>query len=195
MELHDYKKTIIPEDGSNTRLGQRLWESDISATKRTIKEKLINNIDIRTLLDNPDLADCEDYAEYLGTNIFPYLVIPSTITDSMNYICFKVDDTDTNYFNSEKRDNPLMKVNTIQFMVLVHKKNAKTIYGLERHDAIAFVVRQIFGWAENIFPFKVRCISDVEGITDNSFLTRTLTFEAQYTNNLYEGRRINPYNN
>ena len=78
MELHDYKRSLIPTQG-NTDLANRLWSCDVGTTKRKIKQKLIENQDIRDLLNNDDLKDTDDYSNYLYKNIFPFLVIPDTI--------------------------------------------------------------------------------------------------------------------
>lgn len=194
MLAHEYRKTVINPEG-DTRLSQRLWESDVSQTKRTIKQKLIDNQDIRELLDNADLRDTDDYSDYIGENIFPFLLIPDTISEKKNYICFKADDADTFYFDGQRKDNPLMKVVQVEFLVLVHKDNVPTKYGIERHDALATVIKQIFAWSEHIFPFRLRCTSDIEGVTDNDYATRTLLFEAEYPNNLTDTRRKNAYGN
>jgi hypothetical protein len=194
MEAHEYRKTVYTPEG-DTLLLNRLWADDISKTKRTIKQKLIQNQDIRTLIDNPDLKDTDDYSNYLYTNIFPFLLIPATISDKRNYICFKVDFADDSYYEDMRKENYLMRVVNIQFTVLVHKDNAKTDLGVERHDALACVIRQMFSWAEKDFPSRLDPISDVEGITDNDYLTRTITFNAEYSRELTDSRRKNPYSN
>lgn len=194
MQAHEYRRTIIPTQG-NTHLLNRLWGCEVGKAKRVIKQKLIENQDIRDLIDNPELANTDDYSEYLYTNIFPFLVIPSTISEKQNYICFKVDDADSHYYNNQRMNNDIMKVVNIQFMVLVHKDNAKTEYGVERHDAIAYIIKKIFNWSQNLFDFRMRCVSDIEGVTDNDYLTRTLTFEVEQTSDLNDTRRVNAYNN
>lgn len=193
MEAHEYRH-LLSVNGK-TELEKRLWECDTGKVKRIIKQKLIENQDIRTLIDNPNLKDTDDYSDYMFTNIFPFLIVPTTITDKMNYILFKVDDADDNYYEMQRRDNPIIKPVHIEFMVLVFKDNIRTDFGVERHDALAFVIKQIFAWSDNIFPFRLRCISDIEGVTDNNFATRTLEFEIQMPNNLTNTRRENPYGN
>lgn len=194
MEAHEYRKVIYTPEG-DTQLLSRLWADDISKTKRTIKQKLIQNQDIRTLIDNPDLKDTDDYSNYMYVNIYPFLLIPSTISDKRNYICFKVDFADDSYYEDVRKENYIMRVVDIQFIVLVHKDNARTDLGVERHDALACVIRQIFSWAEKDFPAQFVPISDVEGVTDNDYLTRTITFNAQYGRELSGTRRKNPYSN
>lgn len=194
MELHEYKRSLIPTQG-NTGLANRLWNSDVGTVKRKIKQKLIENQDIRDLINNADLKDTDDYSNYLYQNIFPFLVIPDTIYESKAYICFKVDDADTNYYNGVRKDNPLMKVVEIEFMVVVHKDVVETNYGIDRHDALAYVLKQMFSHSENLFGFRLRCVSDIEGVTDNNFITRTLTFEVEEPSNLTDTRRKNPYGN
>lgn len=194
MEAYKYRQMMYTPEG-DTRLLGRLWADDISKTKRTIKQKLIQNQDIRTLIDNPDLKDTDDYSNYLYTNIYPFLLIPTTISDKKNYICFKVDFADDSYYEDSRKENYITRIVDIQFTVLVHKDNAKTDLGVERHDAIACVIRQIFSWAENDFPAQFVPISDVEGVTDNDYLTRTIDFNAQYGRELNGSRRKNPYSN
>lgn len=194
MELHEYKRSLIPTQG-NTGLANRLWNSDVGTVKRKIKQKLIENQDIRDLINNADLKDTDDYSNYLYQNIFPFLVIPDTIYESKAYICFKVDDADTNYYSGVRKDNPLMKVVEIEFMVVVHKDVIETNYGIDRHDALAYILKQMFAHSENLFGFRLRCVSDIEGVTDNNFITRTLTFEVEEPSNLTDTRRKNPYGN
>lgn len=194
MELHEYKRSLIPTQG-NTQLANRLWNSDVGTVKRKIKQKLIENQDIRDLLNDDDLKDTNDYSNYLYHNIFPFLVIPDSIYESRSYICFKVDDADTNYYNSVRKDNPLMKVVEIEFMVVVHKDVVETSYGIDRHDALAYVIKQLFAYSEKLFGFRLRCVSDIEGVTDNNFVTRTLTFEVEEPSNLTDTRRRNAYDN
>ena len=194
MELHDFKRSLIPTQG-NTGLANRLWSCDVGTVKRKIKQKLIENQDIRDLLSNDDLKDTDDYSNYLYTNIFPFLVIPDTIYESRSYICFKVDDADTNYNYRQRKENPLMKVVQIQFMVVVHKDVVETPYGIDRHDALAFLIKQIFQYSEKLFGFKLVCMSDIEGVTDSNFVTRTLTFEVQEPSNLTDTRTKNAYDN
>lgn len=203
MELHDYKKTVIPTEGKTGLIG-RLWNDEVTKTKRIIKQKLVYNQDIRVLLDDQYFSPysgqivegkSNDYQDYMYRDIFPFLVLPNTLTEKGNYICFKVDDADDNYFEGIRRDNSVMKVVNIQFMVLVHFDNVRMDTGMERHDAIASVIKKLFAWSDNSFPFRLVCTSDVEGVADNAFVIRTLNFEAVYPNNTTDTRRKNAYGN
>ena len=119
--------------------------------------------------------------------------MPDTITDVGAYILFKVDQEDDNYFDNVRKQNDLMKVVTVEFMVLVHKEKLETDFGIERHDALGHIITQLFAWNDKVVPFRMRCIQNVEGITDNNFATRTLIFEVQMPNNLNNTRRVNAY--
>lgn len=195
MLAHDYRKKLVATEG-NTYLLNRLNEtSDIIKTKTKIKQKLVGCQDIRVLIDDPELRETEDYDEYMYTHIFPYLVVPNTLHTEGNYICFKVDDADDSYYDDIRKDNLVMKVVEVQFMILVHVNQSRTKYGADRHDALAFVIKQLFAWSENVLGYRLRCVSDIEGVTDNNYITRTLTFEGQMTNNTTDTRRKNPYQN
>jgi len=195
MEAHEFRRQLIPGHG-NTRLEHRLWQSDIGQIKRAIKQQLIDNEDIRKLLGDEKLEALGDPAEYLYKAIYPYLLIPDAMHEQKAYICFKVDDADTNYYENVRKENPLMKVVEIQFMVVVHNGVVETDYGIDRHDGLAYLIREIFSYSEKLFGFKMRCVSDIEGVTDSAFVTRTLTFEVEQPANLDEfGRRKNQHGN
>lgn len=194
MELHNYKQYVLNAEGrTNEELRNDLFQSEIGKVKREIKERLIMNKDIRTLIDDPELADTDDYSNYLYRRIFPYLMIPSTITDKAAYILFKVDQEDDNYLEGMRKQNDLTKVMTVQFMVIVHKDRLETEFGIERHDAIAHVITQLFAWNDKVVPFRMRCVQNVEGVTDNNYASRTLIFEIQMPNNLVGSNRTNAY--
>lgn len=144
-------------------------EDDISLIKRIIETVLCNDSDIIEVLDNRDL-DPNQPEEYMYTNIYPFIRIPGTQDVSMNFICFSVDDL------QEETRNDIIKQQYIQFAVFVHKDLVKTNYGVARHDAIGFLLRDLFN-RSNLFGHTLKLVSDREGVTDTDYCTRTLRFQ------------------
>lgn len=105
---------------------------DIIETKRLIKQKLIADTDILEALHNTDL-DIDSPDEFLDTNIFGFIRIPTTQDTVRNFICFIVDDVEADRFNTH------MKVQNIQFNCICHLDDMKTEYGIDRHDLLGLI--------------------------------------------------------
>ena len=73
-------------------------------------------------------------------------------------------------------NNQAMKSQYVQFVVFVHKDLIKTKYGMERHDLLGYLIRDIFNLSNKLGP-QMELVSNREGVTDNDFSTRTLKFE------------------
>ena len=58
-----------------------------------------------------------------------------------------------------------MKNQYVQFVIFVHKDLVKTKYGMERHDAIGYIVRDIFHLS-NMLGQQMEMVSNAEGVTD-----------------------------
>ena len=84
-------------------------DDDIITMKRKIKQLLIEDKDILMALNNPDL-DEDSPDDFLDTNIYGFIRIPTTQDVVKNFICFAVDDIE------EHRFNEIMKVQYLQFM-------------------------------------------------------------------------------
>ena len=161
------------------------FDDDIITMKRLIKQKLIADPDILEALHNPDIPlDSPD--EFLDTNIFGFIRIPSTQDTVRNFICFTVDDIE------EDRYNEVIKIQYIQFNCICHLDDMKTDYGIDRHDLLGALVRQNFNWT-NMFGLQFKLIYNKESTVDSDYYCRTLKFMAQKPNSLNKARMDNPY--
>ena len=100
-----------------------------------------------------------------------------------HYLCYRV------MFDDSPNYNKIEKYLQITFYIFVNGEDAiepKT--GLCRHDLMASMLRDRFNWS-NIFGTQCRFISDAENITDNYFLTHTLTFELTTLNSIVKTRQ------
>ena len=160
-------------------------DDDIISMKRLIKQKLIADTDILEALNNKDI-DIDSPDEFLDTNIFGFIRIPSTQDTVRNFICFTVDDIE------EDRYNEVIKVQYIQFNCICHLDDMKTDYGIDRHDLLGALVRQNFNWT-NMFGLQFKLIYNKESTVDSDYYCRTLKFMAQKPNSLNKARMDNPY--
>ena len=78
------------------------------------------------------------------------------------------------------------------FVIFCNAKDIRTPYGIDRHDLIAMIVRELFNWS-NLLGMQLKLVYNKEGVTDTDFYTRTLKFEATTPNSLQRGERINRY--
>ena len=164
-------------------------DDDIIRKKRVISEMIYSDPDIIEVLDNPELdPNCPE--EYLYQNIFPFIRIPGTQDVSKSFITFMLDDMETAQINKS------MKSQFLKVVIFVHKDLVKTKYGAERHDLLAYLVRDIFGLS-NKLGLQLTLRSNREGVTDTDYCTRTLQFEMTtpnswqpYNTNKYERRSI-----
>ena len=159
-------------------------DDDIARKKRLIEQMLYSDEDIIEILDNPAL-DPSEPESYVYENIFPFLRIPGTQDVSKNFITFTVDDTE------RMPSNEVMKRQTIQFVIFIHKDNITTNYGMARHDLLGYLIRDIFNLSNKLGP-QMELVSNREGVTDADYHTRTLRFEL-ITDNSTKPLRTNPY--
>ena len=158
---------------------------DIIEMKRLIKQHLIDDVDILEALNNPDI-DIDSPDEFLDNNIFGFIRIPTTQDTVRNFICFTVNDIEENRFNE------VMKTQYIQFNAICHLDDMKTEYGIDRHDLLGYLIRDIFNWT-NIFGLQFKLITNKESTIDSDYYCRTLQFEATKPNSLNKARTDNPY--
>lgn len=156
---------------------------DISIMKRQIKQKLIDDPDILEALHSEIDIDSPD--EFLDTHIFGFLRIPSTQDTVRNFICISVDDIEDHRFNE------IIKIQSLQFTVISHLSDIKTEYGIDRHDLLGYLIRDIFNWT-NMFGLQFHLIYNKEGNLDGDYYCRTLKFEAEKLNSLNNARMANP---
>lgn len=159
-------------------------DDDIIRKKRIIEQTLYSDPDIIEVLDNPDLdPSCPE--DYVYENIFSFIRIPGTQDTSKNFITFSVSDM------GRMPNNEVMKSQYVQFVIFVHKDLVKTDYGMDRHDCLGYLIRDIFNLSNVLGP-QMNLVSNVEGATDTDFITRTLRFEL-VDDNSTKPFRTNPY--
>ena len=159
-------------------------DDDIIEIKRKIKQMLISDSDILEALHSEIDMDSPD--EFLDTHIFGFIRIPTTQDTVRNFICFTVDDIEDHRFNSH------MKVQQIQFACICHLEDMKTEFGIDRHDLISYIVRDIFNWS-NEFGKQFKLVYNKESTIDSDYYCRTLKFERDTTNSLNNATRNNRY--
>lgn len=160
-------------------------KDDIVEMKRLIKRKLISDTDILEALNNPDI-DIDSPDEFLDNNIYGFIRIPQTQDTVRNFICFTVDDIEDHKFNSH------FKIQQIQFVCICHLENMKTDYGIDRHDLLGYLVRDLFNYS-NDFGKQFKLVYNKESTIDSDYYCRTLKFERDITNSLNKATRSNPY--
>jgi hypothetical protein len=172
------------DDFTLTRNIQKV-NDDIIEMKRLIKQKLICDTDVLRALHNTNISiDSPD--EFLDNNIYGFIRIPTTQDTVRNFICFTVDDIEENRFND------IMKTQYIQFNCICHLDDMKTEYGIDRHDLLGYLVRDIFNWS-NMFGLQFKLIYNKESTIDSDYYCRTLKFEATKPNSLNHKKMENPY--
>lgn len=160
-------------------------DDDIIEIKRKVKQMLISDTDILEALHNPDI-DMDSPDEFLDNNIFGFIRIPTTQDTVRNFICFTVDDIE------EHRFNGLFKVQQIQFTCICHLDDMKTDFGIDRHDLLSYIVRDIFHWS-NEFGKQFKLVYNKESTIDSDYYCRTLKFQRDITNSLNKATRNNRY--
>ena len=158
---------------------------DIVEIKRKIKQMLISDSDLLEALNNPEI-DLDSPDEFLDKNIFGFVRIPQTQDTVRNFVCFTVDDIE------EYRFNDHFKVQQIQFVCICHLEDMKTDFGVDRHDLLGYIVRDIFNWS-NEFGLQFKLIYNKESTIDSDYYCRTLKFQRETTNSLNNATRNNHY--
>ena len=159
-------------------------DDDIVRKKRIIGELLYSDPDIIEVLDNPELDPmCPE--EYLYTNIYPFIRVPGTQDVSKNFITFMLDDMELSQSNNSMK-NQFLKV-----VIFVHKDLVKTKWGADRHDLLAYLVRDVFHLS-NKLGMQLNMVYNREGVTDTDYCTRTLQFEMKTPNSI-KPFKTNPY--
>lgn len=151
-------------------------EDDIVRKKRIIGQMLYSDPDIIEVLDNPEIdPDCPEDALYV--NIYPFIRIPGTQDVSKSYITFMLDDMEKSQMNKS------MKSQFLKVVIFVHKDLVKTKWGADRHDLLAYLVRDVFHLS-NSLGLQLSLVSNREGVTDTDYCTRTLQFEMTTPNSI-----------
>lgn len=151
-------------------------DDDIVRKKRIIGEMIYNDADVIEILDNKDLdPSCPD--EYMYQNIYPFIRIPGVQDVSKSYITFMLDDMEPNQYNRSIKNQQL------KVIIFVHKDLVKTKYGAERHDLLAYLIKDIFHLS-NALGMQMTLVSNKEGVTDLNYCTRTLHFDITTPNSI-----------
>ena len=151
-------------------------DDDIVRKKRLIGQMLYSDPDIIEVLNNPDIdSSCPEDALYV--NIFPFIRIPGTQDISKSYITFMLDDMEKSQFNKS------MKSQFLKVVIFVHKDLVKTKWGADRHDLLAYLVKDVFHLS-NSLGLQLSLVSNREGVTDTDYCTRTLQFEMTTPNSI-----------
>lgn len=162
-------------------------DDDVIKAKRLIEDKLLNDEDIITALHNTDIGYDPDVREqYLGENIFSFINIPSAQDKVRNFICFAVDDIEDLKYNEN------LKLQYVQFMVMVHVDDIDTPWGMKRHDLLGYLIRDLFNWS-NMLGMQLKLVYNKESVTDTNYQCRTLRFETTKPNSPQRGLRTNKY--
>ena len=159
-------------------------DDDIITMKRKIKRLLVEDKDILRALNNPDI-DLDSPDDFLDTNIYGFIRIPTTQDIVHNFIYFTVDDIE------EHRFNEVMKVQYLQFTTICHLDSMKTEFGIDRHDLLGYLIRDHFNWT-NEFGLQFKLIYNKESTIDSDYYCRTLKFEAVKVNHLNKARMAKP---
>lgn len=156
-------------------------KDDIVEMKRAIKQILINDRDILEVLNNP-AVDIENPDEFLDTNIFSFVRIPQTQDTVKNYICFTVIDKNKSYTNE------VMKTQYVQFYAICHLSDMRTKYGVDRHDLLGYLIRDVFNYT-NKLGLQAQLLHNQERSMDNDYYCRILDFEITKPNSLNKAQR------
>ena len=78
------------------------------------------------------------------------------------------------------------------FNCICHLDDMKTEFGIDRHDLLAYLVRDIFHWS-NDFGLQFKLVYNKESTIDSDYYCRTLKFERECTNSLNKATRNNNY--
>lgn len=160
-------------------------QDDIASKKRKIKQTLISDPDILEALHNPDIPlDSPD--EFLDVNIYGFIRIPQTQDTARNFICFAIDDIEDHEFNTH------FKRQQITFACICHLDEMQTKYGVDRHDLLAYLIRDTFNWT-NMFGLQFKLVYNKESTMDSDYYCRTLKFVSEVPNSLNKARRDNLY--
>lgn len=162
-------------------------DDDIIEAKRLIRTRLCEDEDVIEVLHNVELQQSEAPPdEYFGNNIFSFVRVPGTRDKVKNFICFSVSDL------QDVKYNEVMKIQNVQFVVFCHADDIVTEYGIDRHDLLGYLIRDLFNWS-NLLGLQLKLVYNKESVTDTDFYVRTLKFEATKPNSLQRAVTTNGY--
>lgn len=172
--------------------------------KELIRQKLIHCPELLYALHNEALKNelfqpngmlniDGEWDLYFGenSNIRPFIYLPQTQECVENFLCYKLD------FKEAPKYNSVEKYMVLTFFIIAHGSDIiDKDTGIARHDLIGSILREYFNWS-NIFGAQCHITSDVEGVTDNNYITRTMTLECTVPNGMVKtiGNKTDYINN
>lgn len=134
--------------------------------------------------EDGNLLEDGDWSIYFGDNIRPYVFFPESQTEVKNYLCFKVD------FTESPRYNSIEQYVDIVFLIIISGKDiVDKNTGIPRHDLVSSILREKFSWT-NIFGNQCKILDNKEGTTDNQYVMRTMTFRMTMTNSILKNSKV-----
>ena len=143
----------------------------ISYDKRKILEDIYKDPDIIEILNNKDLLSVNACPEdYYNVNIYSFLKIPDAQSTVKNFLCFEVNDT------SNVDSNKVMVYKQIIFRTISHQDDVNTLWGIDRQDLLAALVKERFQWS-NILGTQLIKTYDSGKVAENGYYYRNMYFQ------------------
>ena len=118
----------------------------------------------------------EDYNERIThKQILPYLKLNGMNKEVLNFLMFDIEDYSVSYVNE------IIKNQNITVMCLVHEDDMDTPYGIQRHDLLSYLVRDLLCWT-NAIGMQLKLTYDHQDIIDSRYYCRTMRFSVQAPN-------------
>lgn len=118
----------------------------------------------------------EDYNERIThKQILPYLKLNGMNKEVLNFLMFDIEDYSVSYVNE------IIKNQNITVMCLVHEDDMDTPYGIQRHDLLSYLVRDLLCWT-NALGMQLKLTYDHPDIIDGRYYCRTMRFSVQAPN-------------
>lgn len=157
----------------------------ISYDKRKILEDLYKDSDIIEVLNNKELQAVNACPEdYYNVNIYSFLKIPEAQSKVKNFVCFEVNDTEIVY------SNKIMVSKQIIFRTISHQDDVNTIWGIDRQDLLAALVKERFQWS-NILGTQLVKTYDSGKVAENGYYYRNMYFEQTAPNDIQNRLKSN----
>lgn len=178
------------------RMYAEVPDDDNIRVKMRVKEIMMSCPELLYAVHNPKLEgelfdkktgkllEDGDWSRYFGAtaNIRPFASIPETQTENLNVICYQT------LFNNVVQTNKLQKYLKLTFTAMVHETDElDAATGIPRHDLISAILIKLFNWTD-VLGVQTKLGLCTEGLTDNHYVFRTLTFEAVAMNGIYHSR-------
>lgn len=152
----------------------------ISYSKQIILEDIYKDSDIFEVLHNKELESRNAPPEdYYNINVFSYLKIPDAQSTVKNFICFEVNDLEIAY------PNKMMISKQIIFRTISHKDDVETLYGIDRQDLLAALIKERFQWS-NVLGMQLIKTYDSGKVAENGYYYRNIYFQQRTPNDIQD---------